>query len=168
MALSYSGSSLPQTTCRHECSNQNSILGSINTGFGLENSLSFNSSSCDSNATTLLHLYKETYLSEFETEEEKAQVRLNLGVPSKEEVQKQVSLQLQEYATKADVDKVVAGTLSLQNYYTKKEVDDQIKNSSLILDAQPIQYSVNGVTSGGVWQYVDNVVGAIHRYTLTI
>lgn len=161
------GSQIIDTKCRHnEDITQNSILGSVNTGFGPENELSIQSK-C-TKKSSVLHLYKETYLSEFETEEEKARVRLNLGVPSVSDVNQQLTLKLANYATKADVDKVIAGTLSLQNYYTKEEMNSKLEKLDLNLDKVPTQYSVNGVTSGGVWKHVDDTVGAIHRYTQTI
>lgn len=153
------------TTCMHNWVPQNSVLNSINTGFGPENSLSLQHGCSNS---TVLHLYKETYLSEFETEEEKARVRLNLGVPSLAEVSRRVQLEMSNYATKADVDKVVAGTLSLQNYYTKAETDSKLKSVKLNLDTSPKQGSTNGVTSGGVWTYIDQTVGEINRYVQTI
>lgn len=153
------------TTCMHNWVPQNSVIHNINTGFGPENSLSLQHSCSNS---TVLHLYKETYLSEFETEEEKAKVRLNLGVPSTADVSKQIQLIMSNYATKADVDKVVASTLSLQNYYTKDETDAKLKNVKLNLDITPKQGSTNGVTSGGVWTYIDQTVGEINRYVQTI
>lgn len=156
----------PLTSCIHTDKDQNSLLNNINTGFGPENSLSLQKT-C-STTPTVLHLYKENYLSEFETEEDKTKARLNLGVPSVQDVSKQIQLKLQDYATKADVDKVVAGTLSLQNYYTKQEVDTKISNIRLNLDTAPKQGSMNAVTSDGIWKHVDETVGEIHRYTKTI
>lgn len=169
MAISITGK-YPQTTCIHNCSDQTSVLDSINTGFGPENSLDlrFNGHCGCGSKTTLLHLYKETYLSEFSTEDEKRQVRLNLNVPSIEDVQKQISLNLSNYATKQEVDNIIAGTLDLTNYYTKPEVDKKLETLNLNLDRTPTKGSMNGVTSDGVWQHVDDTVGAIHRYTNTI
>ena len=169
MAISIMGNS-PQTTCIHKCSDQTSVLNSINTGFGPENSLELRLNGycgCGSK-TTLLHLYKETYLSEFQTEDEKKQVRLNLGVPSVQDVQKQIALNLADYATKQEVDRIIAGTLDLTNYYTKPEIDEKLGTLKLSLDRTPTKGSMNGVTSDGVWQHVDDTVGAIHRYTNTI
>lgn len=153
------------TTCSHNSSGQNSVLNSINTGFGPENSLSF-THHCDT--PTVLHLYKETYLSEFETEEEKSLVRLNLGVPSIREVESAISLKLKDFATKQDVDRIIAGSVDLQNYYTKAETEDKLKNIKLNLDTTPTKNSQNGVTSGGVWKHIDDTVGEIHRYAQTI
>lgn len=164
MAITLTGI-LPETTCSHTCNDQNSVLGSINTGFGPENTLEIQHR-C--NTSTVLHLYKETYLSEFETAEEKSKARQNLDVPSTEQVEQQIELRLSNYATKAEVDKIVAGTLTLTNYYTKSEVDKKLDNITLNLDSKPIKGSLNGVTSDGIWKHIDDTVGAIHRYVQTI
>lgn len=167
MTITLSQETAPKTMCFHTCNGQNSVLNNINTGFGPEHVLT-PSNGCEQKPTLYLHLYKETYLSEFETEAEKKQVRLNLGVPSVKEVSEQLDLKLSNYATKADVDKIIAGTLDLQNYYTKSETDAKLSNIKLNLDRKPTKGSMNGVTSDGVWQHVDDTVGAIHRYTNTI
>lgn len=157
----------PKTSCNHTCNESNSVLGSINTGFGPEFVLTPQSNCCQKPGL-YLHLYKETYLSEFETESEKKQARLNLGVLSAKEVSDQINLKLADYVTKQDVDNIVAGSLNLQNYYTKSEMDVKLSNIKLNLDRKPTKGSMNGVTSDGVWQHVDDTVGAIHRYTNTI
>lgn len=155
---------MTNATCIHNSQGQNSVLNLLDTGFGPENYLS--KTKCSSN--TVLHLYKETYLSEFETPEEKAKVRLNLQVPSYNEVSAIINLKMEDYATKADVDKIVAGTINLQSYYTKKEIDSKLGSIKLNLDTAPIKNSTNGVTSGGVWQHIDDTVGTLHRYVKTI
>lgn len=164
MAITLQGIS-PKTTCIHNCNSSNSVMESINTGFGPEHMLEIQHK-C--NTSTVLHLYKETYLSEFETAEDKRRARLNLNVPSVEEVSQQISLRLADYATKEQVDKIVAGTLTLTNYYTKPEIDKKLENITLNLDTKPTKGSMNGVTSDGVWKHVDDTVGVIHRYVETI
>lgn len=149
--------------CNHIHQSQNSIMGSVNTGYGFENSLLFRNQPCN---TTVLHLCKEAYLSEFQTEQEKAQARFNLGVLSDNEVDRKLNLKLNNYVTKDALDQVVAGSGKLQNYYTKEEIDSMLENSNL--DNIPTNGSANGVTSDGVWQYIDGTVGNIHRYIKTI
>lgn len=67
---------------------KDSILENVNTGFGPEDTLSI--PECPS-VTYYRHLYKETYLSEFETPEDKAKARENLQVYSQNEVDKAIS-----------------------------------------------------------------------------
>lgn len=146
--------------------NKKSILDKINTGFGPEYTIS--APGCQNKREYYIHLFKENFLSEFETEEEKAKVRLNLGLLSSKEVQEQIDLKMSGYATKQDVDKIIAGSINLQNYYTKEETEQKLKNLNLNLDLTPTRNSMNGVTSDGVWRHVDATVGEIHRYVQTI
>lgn len=144
--------------------NDASIIDVISTGFGDENTLY---ADCPK-ITYHQHLCKELFLSEFKTEEEKSQVRLNLGIPSIQEVHDFVTLKLADYVTKDNLTDTIAGTVKLQNYYTKIEVDNKLSSLKLKLDTVPTKGSMNGVTSDGVWQHVDDTVGEIHRYVKTI
>ncbi len=45
---------------------------------------------------------------------------------------------------------------------------DKVIEQVLTLDDAPTQGSAKAVKSGGVWQYIDNTVGAIHRTVNTI
>lgn len=66
--------------------NKESILHSVETGFGDENILIKD----PPKSTCKTHLFKENYLSEFKSETEKQLVRNNLDLYSKQEVEKMV------------------------------------------------------------------------------
>ena len=64
--------------------NPDSVIGSIDTGFGCDNQIVID---CPK-PKYKTHLCKENYLGEFKTESEKTLARNNLGVYSKEEIDK--------------------------------------------------------------------------------
>lgn len=68
--------------------NCSSILDSIDSGFGPEQTITIPNCPKPHHYT---HLYKENYLSEFETEQDKKQARDNLGVYSKDYIDQLVS-----------------------------------------------------------------------------
>lgn len=62
--------------------------------------------------------------------------------------------------TKAEAVKVsIDGSTTNLNIVLKKVLD---------LDDYPIQGSTKAVTSGGVWQHIDDIVGEIHRTVIKI
>lgn len=67
--------------------NEDSVIGSVDTGFGENNTIS---QDCPK-PQYKTHLFKENYLSEFKSETEKTLVRYNIGVYSKVEVHDLVS-----------------------------------------------------------------------------
>jgi hypothetical protein len=83
--------------------NPDSVIGTIDTGFGCDNQLVID---CPK-PQYKTHLCKENYLGEFKTESEKTLARTNLGVYSKEEIDKIVG-------------KIVENNNN--NFITKKEV----------------------------------------------
>lgn len=68
--------------------NCSSILDSIDSGFGPEQTITIPNCPKPKHYT---HLYKENYLSEFKTEQDKKQARDNLGVYSKDYIDQLVS-----------------------------------------------------------------------------
>lgn len=93
--------------------NPNSIISDIDTGFGTDNVLH---KECAKPQYKSL-LYKENYLGEFVSEDEKQQARQNLGVYSKSEISKIVS-------------NVVSGNNEL--LATKEELNEAIADLNLI------------------------------------
>lgn len=86
------------------CKNPDSIIENIDTGFGCINKL------VKELPKFKTHLCKENYLEEFESETEKTLARNNLGVYSKDEIDKAIN-QIVE---------------SNKNFTTKKEVEEMI------------------------------------------
>lgn len=88
--------------------NPNSIITDIDTGFGNDNTLHVE---CPKPQYKSL-LYKENYLGEFETEEDKQQVRQNLEIYSKSEttqlIAKVVSGNNEVLATKEELNQAIA------------------------------------------------------------
>lgn len=76
-----------ETFIQRTCTNKDSILNSVNTGFGTDNKLVIE---CQK-PTYKSHLFKENYLGEFATKLEKQKARDNLDVYSKEEISNIVS-----------------------------------------------------------------------------
>lgn len=93
------------------CIRKNSIMDTIETGFGFEEVLI---KEC-SKPKYKTHLVKESYLSEFSEPTEKALVRANLEVYSKEEV-----------------DKLVIGKISTESFITKQQVTEMMANLDFV------------------------------------
>ena len=96
---------LKQETCQD--SNEESIIDSVDTGFGPENTVVVE---CPK-PSFKIPLCKDNYLGEFESVIEKQLARYNLGVYSKEEI-----------------DEVVSKMISTENLATKAEVETMINN----------------------------------------
>lgn len=105
--------------------NPDSVIGSVDTGFGCDNQLI---RECPK-PKYKTHLCKENYLGEFKTESEKTLARTNLGVYSKEEIDKIVGQIVEDnnFATKEEVQNIVAN-LDFVNSTLKSHVDYQIPN----------------------------------------
>lgn len=108
-----------------EHKNSYSIIESVDTGFGCDNQIVID---CPK-PKYKTHLCKENYLGEFKTEFEKALARTNLGVYSKEEIDKIVGQIVKDnnFATKEEVQNIVAN-LDFVNSTLKSHVDYQIPN----------------------------------------
>lgn len=92
--------------------NPDSVIGSIDTGFGCDNQIVID---CPK-PKYKTHLCKENYLGEFKTESEKTLARNNLGVYSKEEI-----------------DKIVGQIVeNNNNFITRKEVQNMIANLDFV------------------------------------
>lgn len=109
-----------------EHKNPDSIIESMDTGFGCDNQIVID---CPK-PKYKTHLCKENYLGEFKTESEKALARTNLGVYSKEEIDKIVGQIVEDnnFATKEEVQNIVAN-LDFVNSTLKSHVDYQIPNN---------------------------------------
>ena len=94
--------------------NPDSVIGTIDTGFGCDNQLVID---CPK-PQYKTHLCKENYLGEFKTESEKTLARTNLGVYSKEEIDKIVG-------------KIVENNNN--NFITQKEVQNMQTTKYLII-----------------------------------
>ena len=91
--------------------NPDSVIGSIDTGFGCDNQIVID---CPK-PKYKTHLCKENYLGEFKTESEKTLARNNLGIYSKEEI-----------------DKIVGQIVENNNLITRKEVQNMIANLDFV------------------------------------
>lgn len=109
-----------------EHKNPDSIMESVDTGFGCDNQIVID---CPK-PKYKTHLCKENYLGEFKTEFEKALARTNLGVYSKEEIDKIVGQIVKDnnFVTKEEVQNIVAN-LDFVNSTLKSHVDYQIPNN---------------------------------------
>lgn len=108
-----------------EHKNPDSVIESVDTGFGCDNQIVID---CPK-PKYKTHLCKENYLGEFKTEFEKALARTNLGVYSKEEIDKIVGQIVEDnnFVTKEEVQNIVAN-LDFVNSTLKSHVDYQIPN----------------------------------------
>lgn len=93
--------------------NPDSVIGSIDTGFGCDNQIVID---CPK-PKYKTHLCKENYLGEFKTESEKTLARNNLGVYSKEEIDKIVGQIVEN---------------NNNNFITRKEVQNMIANLDFV------------------------------------
>lgn len=93
--------------------NPDSIIESIDTGFGCDNQIVID---CPK-PKYKTHLCKENYLGEFKTESEKTLARNNLGVYSKEEIDKIVGQIVEN---------------NNNNFITRKEVQNMIANLDFV------------------------------------
>ena len=93
--------------------NPDSVVGSIDTGFGCDNQIVID---CPK-PKYKTHLCKENYLGEFKTESEKTLARNNLGVYSKEEIDKIVGQIVEN---------------NNNNFITRKEVQNMIANLDFV------------------------------------
>ena len=91
--------------------NPDSVIGSIDTGFGCDNQIVID---CPK-PKYKTHLCKENYLGEFKTESEKTLARNNLGIYSKEEI-----------------DRIVGQIVENNNLITRKEVQNMIANLDFV------------------------------------
>lgn len=91
--------------------NKDSILDSIDTGFGSENKIIRD---CPK-PSFKTHLFKENYLSEFKTEQEKERVRRNIGACGENEVQK-----------------IVSHIISKSTFVSKEEVVDIVEDLDFV------------------------------------
>lgn len=108
--------------------NPDSVIGSIDTGFGCDNQLI---RECPK-PKYKTHLCKENYLGEFKTESEKTLARTNLGVYSKEEIDRIVGQIVENnnnnFITKKEVQNMIAD-LDFVDSTLKSYVDYQIPNN---------------------------------------
>ena len=108
--------------------NPDSVIGAIDTGFGCDNQLVID---CPK-PQYKTHLCKENYLGEFKTESEKTLARTNLGVYSKEEIDKIVGKIVENnnnnFITKKEVQNMIAD-LDFVDSTLKSYVDYQIPNN---------------------------------------
>lgn len=108
--------------------NPDSVIGSIDTGFGCDNQLI---RECPK-PKYKTHLCKENYLGEFKTESEKTLARTNLGVYSKEEIDRIVGQIVENnnnnFITKKEVQNMIAD-LNFVDSTLKSYVDYQIPNN---------------------------------------
>ena len=93
--------------------NPDSVIGGIDTGFGCDNQIVID---CPK-PKYKTHLCKENYLGEFKTESEKTLARNNLGVYSKEEIDKIVGQIVEN---------------NNNNFITRKEVQNMIANLDFV------------------------------------
>ena len=91
--------------------NPDSVIGSIDTGFGCDNQIVID---CPK-PKYKTHLCKENYLGEFKTESEKTLARNNLGIYSKEEI-----------------DKIVGQIVENNNLITRKEVQNMMADLDFV------------------------------------
>lgn len=94
--------------------NPDSVIGSIDTGFGCDNQIVID---CPK-PKYKTYLCKENYLGEFKTESEKTLARNNLGVYSKEEIDKIVGQ--------------IVENNNNNNFITRKEVQNMIANLDFV------------------------------------
>ena len=108
--------------------NPDSVIGSVDTGFGCDNQLI---RECPK-PKYKTHLCKENYLGEFKTESEKTLARTNLGVYSKEEIDRIVGQIVENnnnnFITKKEVQNMIAD-LDFVDSTLKFYVDYQIPNN---------------------------------------
>lgn len=108
--------------------NPDSVIGSVDTGFGCDNQLI---RECPK-PKYKTHLCKENYLGEFKTESEKTLARTNLGVYSKEEIDRIVGQIVENnnnnFITKKEVQNMIAD-LDFVDSTLKSYVDYQIPNN---------------------------------------
>ena len=107
--------------------NPDSVIGSIDTGFGCDNQIVID---CPK-PKYKTHLCKENYLGEFKTESEKTLARNNLGVYSKEEIDKivgQIVENNNNFITRKEVQNMIAN-LDFVDSTLKSYVDYQIPNN---------------------------------------
>lgn len=104
--------------------NPDSVIGSVDTGFGCDNQLI---RECPK-PKYKTHLCKENYLGEFKTESEKTLARTNLGVYSKEEIDRIVENNNNNFITKKEVQNMIAD-LDFVDSTLKSYVDYQIPNN---------------------------------------
>ena len=111
--------------------NPDSVIGSVDTGFGCDNQLI---RECPK-PKYKTHLCKENYLGEFKTESERTLARTNLGVYSKEEIDRIVGQIVENnnnnnnnFITKKEVQNMIAD-LDFVDSTLKSYVDYQIPNN---------------------------------------
>ncbi len=107
--------------------NPDSVLESVDTGFGCSNQIVID---CPK-PKYKTHLCKENYLGEFKTESEKTLARTNLGIYSKEEIDKIVGKIIEEnnnFVTEKEVQNMIAN-LDFVDSTLKSYVDYQIPNN---------------------------------------
>ena len=102
----------PEINC-HPIKGEDSIIESVDTGFGCDNQIVID---CPK-PKYKTHLCKENYLGEFKTESEKTLARNNLGVYSKEEIDKIVGQIVEN---------------NNNNFVTRKEVQNMIANLDFV------------------------------------
>ena len=120
---------LPEYQNTHVISkNEESILDSIDTGFGKNNELL---KDCPE-AEYKVPLYKENFLKEFKSEEEKSNVRVAIGVYSKDETKEVINNILdneRSFVTKKEVSDIVADldiVKSNPRAYANYEIPDKL------------------------------------------
>lgn len=115
------------TECNYSTENKDSILDSIDTGLGNDNTVIIE---CPK-PKFKIPLCKEEYLGEFETAIEKQLARYNLGVYSKEEVDgvvsKLININTANLATKTEVETMI-NNLDFVDSTLKALADYQIPN----------------------------------------
>lgn len=107
--------------------NPGSIIQNVDTGFGCTNQVVID---CPK-PKYKTHLCKENYLGEFKTETEKTLARDNLGVYSKEEIDRivnQIVINNNGFVTKKEVENMIAD-LDFVDSTLKSYVDYQIPNN---------------------------------------
>ena len=100
--------------------NENSIKYSIDTGFDIQSSLDYNP--CSQRPLSQ-PLYKENYLGEFETEEEKRIARRNLGLFDDNDVVAMSLITTDEAVTDKDIlDLLKIKTINQHQFLMKKHI----------------------------------------------
>lgn len=103
--------------------NKDSILNSVDTGFGSENKLI---KDCPK-PSFKTHLFKENYLSEFKTDLEKEKVRKNIGACGESEIKQ-----------------IVSHIITQSTFVSKDEIVDMVENLDFVKSSHKldVQYDI--------------------------
>ena len=96
---------------------------------------------------------------------EKKKIRQAVFIP--EEIPENKIVQVQQIDKDNNIINVYPKTKAEAVIVTRGEATITL-NEALEMDDYPTQNSTRGVTSGGVWQHIDDTVGEIHRNVIKI